>query len=57
MSGRPCPHPDKTPYRSKQAAHRAIKTLTRNRADSGPGRIHAYLCPCRAHWQVGHTAY
>lgn len=52
-----CPTPDKTPYRSKQAARRGIKTLTRHRADGGLGRLHAYLCPCRAHWHVGHTTY
>lgn len=57
MTAPACPHPDKTAYRSKQAAHRAVKLLTRNHADSGPGRLHAYCCPCRAHWHVGHTTY
>jgi hypothetical protein len=52
-----CPTPEKKPYRSKQAARRGIKTMHRNRATGGLGRLHAYLCSCRAHWHVGHTTY
>lgn len=57
MTARPCPHPDKTKYRSKQAARRGIRALDRNRAAGGHGRLHAYLCPSRGHWHVGHTPY
>ena len=48
-----CPQPKKRPYRSERAAKQAMKTLYRNRANSGPGRLHAYRCPA-GHWHVGH---
>lgn len=49
-----CPTPTKKPYPSKNAARHAIRTLYRNRANGGPGRLHAYRCPTGAHWHVGH---
>lgn len=51
---RPCPHPDKKAYPSKRAARQGIRTIDRNRANSGPGRLHAYRCPAGDHWHVGH---
>lgn len=47
-----CPYPSKTKYESKRAARIAIRTLYRHRANSGPGRLHAYKCG--GHWHVGH---
>jgi GH24 family phage-related lysozyme (muramidase) len=29
--------------------------LFRNRANGGPGRLHAYRCPA-GHWHVGHLS-
>lgn len=47
-----CPQPEKRPYPSKRAARRALSTIYRNRANSGPGRLHVYKCG--GHWHVGH---
>ena len=57
MTARPCPTPTKVAYRSKQAARRGLRNLTRNRAAGGHGRLHVYLCVCRSHWHIGHTTY
>lgn len=48
-----CPTPSKTPYPSKRAARQGLRTLFRNRANGGPGRLHAYQCVA-GHWHVGH---
>lgn len=54
---RTCPTPDKHPYASERAAKQGIKTIRRTGADGGPGRLHAYCCPARSHWHIGHTTY
>lgn len=49
-----CPYPDKRKYPSKRAARIGIRTIYKNRADSGPGRLHAFRCSTGDHWHVGH---
>lgn len=49
-----CPQPEKRRYTSKKAARRALQLLYRNRANGGPGRLHAYRCG--DHWHIGHLA-
>lgn len=51
---RPCPFPHKRSYPSKRSARQGIRTLYKNRAAGGPGRLHAYRCPSGEHWHVGH---
>lgn len=48
-----CLTPEKKPYASQRAAKQAIRTLDRNRASGGHGRLHVYRCAA-GHWHIGH---
>lgn len=46
-----CPQPEKTRYRGKRSARRAMREIQKHKADGG-GRLHVY--PCGDHFHVGH---